>query len=171
MGHSSGTQVATEVDTGGHPFPGEDNRQGEAIVLFTTHAGTVAALKMAARLGVNLGARPRVLMLYEVPYTLPLEKRALPDVYVENQVRALQLDFPGEISVQVHLCRHLREGLREVLPPHSLIVMGGRKRWWPTPEQRLAKFLHSSGHQVIFAEEKAPGAELTAPTTAADQDR
>jgi hypothetical protein len=171
MRYSPATQVATEADTSGLPPTGEDNRWQEAIVLFTTHAGTVAALKMASRLRANLGARPRVLMLYPVPYTLPLEERALPAGFLENQVRALQLDFSEEISMRIHLCRHLRQGLREALPPHSLIVMGGKKRWWPTPEQRLAKFLHSSGHQVVFVEERAPGAALSAANTSAHQYR
>jgi len=145
-------QVATEVDTGEHPPPGEDNRWEKAIVLFTTHVGTVAALKTASRLRANPGARPKVLVLYEVPYTLPLDKRALPEGFLEDQLRALRRDFPEEISVQIHLCRLARQGVREVLPPHSLIVMGGRKRWWPTAEQWLARRLRKDGHEVVFAE-------------------
>jgi len=42
--------------------------------------------------------------------------------------------------------------LRLVLKPHSLIIVGGRKRWWPTSEQRLAQALKKDGHHVIFAE-------------------
>jgi hypothetical protein len=110
-------------------------------------------------------------MLYPVPYTLPLEKRALPEGFLENQVRALKRDFPAELSVRICLCRHPRQGLREVLEPHSLIVMGGRKRWWPTEEQRLARFLQSSGHQVMFVDERDLGAALAAANTAAPECR
>jgi hypothetical protein len=166
------TKTAAEADTRGLAPGGKDGRGQEIIVLFTTHAGTVAALKMASRLSANLAARHKVLMLYEVPYTLPLGKRALPEGFLENQVRALQRDFPEEISMDMHLCRHARQGLREVLPPHSLIVVGGRrKRWWPTAEQRLAEFLHSSGHQVIFVDERDLGAALAAANTSVHQDR
>ena len=166
------TKSAAETGTGGLA-PGEkDSRGQEIIVLFTTHAGTVAALQMASRLSANLGARPKLLILYAVPYTLPLERRALPDGFLENRVRALQRDFPEEISTDLHLCRHARQGLREVLPPHSLIVVGGRrKRWWPTPEQRLEESLHSSGHQVIFVDEREQGAALAAAKTSVHQDR
>ena len=165
------TKTAAETDTSGPPPGGKDARGQEVIVLFTTHAGTVAALKMASRLSANLGARPKVLMLYPVPYTLPLGRRALPEGFLENQVRALQRDFPEEISTDLHLCRHVRQGLREALLSHSLIVLGGRKRWWPTPEQRLAEFLHSSGHQVIFVDERDLGTALTAAKTSVHQDR
>ncbi len=146
------TQTAAETDTSGLPPGWNDGRWQEAIVLFTTHAGTVAALKSASRLGAHLGARPKILMLYPVPYTLPLQKQAVPEGFLENEVRALKRDFPEELSVRICLCRHPRQGLREVLEPHSLIVMGGRKRWWPTEEQWLAWRLRKDGHEVIFAD-------------------
>jgi hypothetical protein len=144
------TKTAAETGTSGLPPGAKEGRGQEVIVLFTTHAGTVAALKMASRLSAKLGARPKVLMLYEVPYTLPLGRRALPEGFLENLVRALQRDFPEEISTDLHLCRHLRQGLREALLPHSLIVLGGRKRWWLTKEQRWARLLRKEGHEVIF---------------------
>ena len=144
------TEPVVEADTGGSPPKGNNDQGREIVVLFTTPAGTVAALKMASRLSANLGARPKVLMLYPVPYTLPLGKQALPDGFLENRVRALQRDFPEEISVRIHLCRHPRQGLREVLEAHSLIVLGGRMRWWPTQEQRWARTLKNDGHEVIF---------------------
>jgi hypothetical protein len=165
------TKTAAETDTSEPPPGGKDGQGQEIIVLFTTHAGTVAALKMASRLSANLGARPKLLMLYAVPYTLPLGKRALPDGFLENRVRALRRDFPEEISTDLHLCRHPRQGLREALPPHSLIVVGGRKRCWPTPEQKLAKFLQSSGHQVIFVDERDLGTALTATPALAPRHR
>ena len=165
------TQTAAETDTSGLAPGGKGGRGQEAIVLFTTHAGTVAALKSASRLGAHLGARPKILMLYPVPYTLPLEKQAVPEGFLENEVRALKHDFPGEISVRICLCRHPRQGLREVLEPHSLIVMGGKKRWWPTEEQRLARFLQSSGYQVMFVDERDLGTALTAAHAPAPRHR
>jgi hypothetical protein len=50
------------------------------------------------------------------------------------------------------LCRDRVETLRKVLKPHSLVVIGGRRSWWPTPENRLARQLRRSGHEVVFAE-------------------
>jgi hypothetical protein len=146
------TKTAAEADTSGLAPGGKGGRGQEVIVLFTTHAGTVAALKMASQLSATLCARLKVLILYVVPLTLPLERRALPEGFLENQVRALRRDFPEEISTDLHLCRHPRQILHEVLLPHSLIVLGGRKRWWPSEEQRLARMLRKEGHRVILAE-------------------
>jgi hypothetical protein len=42
--------------------------------------------------------------------------------------------------------------LTAVLDPNSLVVVGGRKRFWPTQEELLAKTLRRQGHEVIFAE-------------------
>jgi hypothetical protein len=44
------------------------------------------------------------------------------------------------------------ETLAAVLEPHSLIVLGARKRWWPTQEKRLARKLRRAGHEVILEE-------------------
>jgi hypothetical protein len=57
-----------------------------------------------------------------------------------------------EIAAHIFLCRDKRRTLRLVLRPHSLVVVGGRKRWFLTPEQRLAQALKRDGHHVIFAE-------------------
>jgi hypothetical protein len=52
----------------------------------------------------------------------------------------------------MYLCRDSSETLLAVLKPRSLVVIGGRRRWWPTREERLAKKLRGAGHEVIFAE-------------------
>jgi hypothetical protein len=39
-----------------------------------------------------------------------------------------------------------------VLSPRSLVIVGGRKRRWPTAEERLARQLRRNGHEVIFTE-------------------
>jgi len=44
------------------------------------------------------------------------------------------------------------ETLKAVLSQRSLVVVGGHKRWWPTPEKRLARKLRRAGHEVIFTE-------------------
>ena len=60
-----------------------------------------------------------------------------------------------EISVQICICRDTRETLGRLLPEPSLIVLGGRRRWWPTREQRLETFLARLGHQVVFIDSDA----------------
>ena len=127
-------------------------RQFEVVVIFTNTAGTLAALQMVDRLAKRLDARLRLLLPYEVPYTLPLTKPAVSVGFLEGQLHALACKTPMEISAHIFLCRDKRRTLRLILGPHSLVVMGGRKRWWPTEEQRLASLLKKSGHQVVFTE-------------------
>lgn len=124
----------------------------EVFVLFTNPAATLAALSLADRLTRKLGARLRLLMPYEVPYTLPLTKPAVPVGFLEGQFHALASTSPMDISAHIFLCRDKRRALRLLLKPRSILVMGGRKCWWPTEEERLARSLEKDGHHVIFAE-------------------
>ena len=124
----------------------------EVFVIFTDTPGTLAALQMADRLAKRLEARLRLLMPYEVPYTLPLTEPAVPVEFLEAQLRTLASEVPMEIAAQIYLCRDRQRALRVVLKPRSLIVVGGRKRWWPTPAQRLTSALRKDGHHVVFAE-------------------
>ena len=55
-------------------------------------------------------------------------------------------------GVRLYLCRDQTEALRSVLKPHSLVVIGGNRGWWPTREKRLARQLRRAGHEVVFAE-------------------
>jgi hypothetical protein len=129
-----------------------DGQRLQVFVVFTNTTGTLAALQMAERLSKKLEARLQVLMPYEVPYTLPLTEPAVPAGFLEEQLRTLAHQAPMEIAAHVYLCRDKRRTLRLILRPYSLVVVGGRKRWFPTPEQRLAQALKRDGHHVIFAE-------------------
>jgi hypothetical protein len=57
-----------------------------------------------------------------------------------------------ETIVQVCLCRDGRQTLEDLLRPHSLVVLGGRKHWWPTRESAMARRLRRAGHEVILIE-------------------
>jgi len=124
----------------------------EVLVVFTDPSGTLAALQMADRLAQQLDACLRVLMPYEVPYTLPLTRPAVPVGFLEEQLHALACKAAMDVSAHIYLCRDKRRSLRSILRPHSLVIIGGRKRWWATAERRLATALKKDGHQVIFAE-------------------
>ncbi len=131
--------------------PGADGKL-DAHVIFTSHAATLAALRWVARLGNRLATRPIVLMFYVVPYTLPLDWRAVPEGFLEGRIRSLKAATPVEFSVRIYLCRNSKESLRQVLRPGSLVVVGGKQRWWPTDEQRLARRLRQEGHQVFLVD-------------------
>jgi hypothetical protein len=107
---------------------------------------------MADGLAQKLAAHIRLLVPYEVPYTLPLTKPAVPVEFLEGQVRDLAGKTRLEVAAHIYLCRDKRRSLELLLRPHSLIVVGGKKRWWPTSAQKLAQDLQKDGHLVIFAE-------------------
>src|SRR6266849_8967572 len=126
----------------------------EINVIFTDPHGTLSALRTAGALAHQLRAHINLLVLRVVPYAFPL---ASPPVSIQFTERRL-LDLahrgaqgPMVISVQVYLCRDRRLCLLKALKPQSLVVVGGRARWWPTKETKLARMLQFAGHRVIFA--------------------
>jgi hypothetical protein len=144
------TSDAKRSNAASLPPGGNDDERLGIRIIYTTHHGTVAALQMASQLGANLSVCPEVLMLYAVPYTLPLEEPAVPTGFLEAQIHALARESPTEMKARVILCREPKRSLRQILSVHSLVLIGGKKRWWPTKEQRLAHLLAEEGHRVIF---------------------
>jgi hypothetical protein len=61
--------------------------------------------------------------------------------------------FAQQLDARIRLvCRDKRRILKLLLTPQSVVVIGSKKRWWPTSAQRLARDLQNDGHHVIFAE-------------------
>lgn len=119
-------------------------------VVFTSVAATLVALKEAAALASSLGARITLLVPQVVPYPLPLESPPVLVEFNEKRFRVIASESPVETKVQIYLCRDPFETLTLVLNASSLVVLGGPKRWWPTPEGRLARKLRKAGHEVIL---------------------
>jgi len=135
-------------DPASHAEP--DVREVEVNVIFTRPRDTLAALETARGLASEIGAQIRVLVAQVVPYPLPLDKPPVPVAFTERRFDALASNAAPETRVQVCLCRDRWQTLRDFIRPGSLLVIGGKKRWWPTPEQRLARRLKAEGHQVVF---------------------
>jgi hypothetical protein len=126
----------------------------EINVIFTDHLGTFGALKTAGGLAHQLQAHINLVVPGVVPYAFPLASPPVSIPFTER--RLLDLARQGAqgsvvISVQVYLCRDRRLCLLAALKPQSLVVVGGRARWWPTKETKLARMLQFAGHHVIFA--------------------
>jgi hypothetical protein len=121
-------------------------------VLFTSVEGTMAALRTAGTLAGKLGGRITILVPEIVPYHLPINKPPVLHEWNERRFRVLAAKSSVETSVRFYLCRDEDEMLAKKLTSHSLVVLGGKKHWWPTHESRLAKRLRSLGHEVILAE-------------------
>jgi|SRR5580704_4065409 hypothetical protein len=121
-------------------------------VVFTSVDATLTALKQAGSLANRLGAHITLVVPQIVPAHLPLDSPPVLIDWNEKRFRTIASDSPVETTVQIFLCRDRWETLSSVLKPHSLIVVGGKKRWWPTSESCLANKLRKAGHEVIFTE-------------------
>ena len=131
----------------------EETESGlEVAVVFTSPASTMAAVRKAGVLARPLNARISLLVPQVVPYPAPLETPPVLLDFSENCLRGIASQSLVPTAVHIYLCRDAVGTLQSVLPPHSLVVIGGRKRWLPTREQKLARTLVRSGHEVIFIE-------------------
>lgn len=134
------------------PVREETDQQLNIAVVFTSVDSTLAALKEAGTLANSLGARIKLVVPQVVPYPLPLESPPILVDFNEKRFRVLASESPVETSVQVYLCRDRFEALASALKPGSIVVLGGKKRWWPTKDERLARQLRGAGYEVLFKE-------------------
>jgi len=132
----------------------EVDQQLKIAVVFTSVESTLAALKEAGNLAGSLGARITLVVPQVVPFPLPLETPPVLVEFNENRFRVMASESPVETSVQIFLCRDRFETLAAVLKPGSIVVVGGRKRWWPTKDEVLARQLRRAGYEVLFKETK-----------------
>jgi hypothetical protein len=134
------------------PRAEEVDQQLNIAVVFTSVGSTLAALKEAGKLANDLGARIRLLVAQVVPHPLPLEAPPIPLDFNETRFRVIASESRVETSVQIYLGRDRFETLTSALKPGSIVVLGGRQRWWPTKDELLARRLRRAGYEVIFKE-------------------
>jgi hypothetical protein len=132
----------------------ETGQELNIAVVFTSVESTLAALKEAGNLANSLGARITLVVPQVVPFPLPLETPPILVEFNENRFRVMASESPVETSVQIYLCRDRFETLATALKPGSIVVVGGRQRWWPTKEETLARQLRRAGYEVLFKETK-----------------
>jgi hypothetical protein len=134
------------------PFTEETGSKLDISVVFTSIEATLTALKEAGNLADSLGGRIALIVPQIVPYPLPLTSPPVLIDFSERRLRVIASNSKVETRVSIYLCRDPLETLRSVLKPHSLVVIGSRKSWWPNPEKRLAAKLRHFGHQVVVTE-------------------
>jgi hypothetical protein len=128
----------------------EDHRRSISV-LYTSEEETIAALATADALASRWEARITVLAPQVVPFPRQLSDPPVrPDVR-EQQLGALIRKARVETTAHVYLCRDRKDTLLTILPEHSLVVIGSRRRWWHTGEERLAEMLRRAGHDVIVS--------------------
>jgi hypothetical protein len=138
-----------------YPSPGPSEAVSEPrlniAVIFTSVDATLAALRMAGGLAGGWSAQITIVVPQVVPYPLPLASPPVRVDFNERRLHEIAARSPVETTVSVYLCRDREETLVSVLKPGTVVVLGGKKRWWPTAEGRLARLLERAGHEVLFA--------------------
>jgi hypothetical protein len=130
-------------------------------VIFTDVQSTAAALKFAQSFARELGARISLRAAIAVPFQLPLDRPQISVAFLQESMRKLvsQLEKDAfEPTVHLYFCRDRVRALSQVLRPNSVVVIAGRRRWWPTAETRMARALRAEGHRVIFVDSRARSA-------------
>ena len=122
-------------------------------VISTTEDGTIAALKAAGNLAADLDASTTLLNLEIVPARFPLYRPPVSLKYTIHQQRSM-LRRSGaseaDVDLKIRYCRDWSSGLQRLLRRRSLIVIGGKRLWWLSREERLERVLRALGHHVIF---------------------
>lgn len=123
----------------------------EVVVLYTGIDATLAGLRTAGRLAKDLHASIRILVPQIVPYPLALDAPAVCPSVTERHVRTIASGSSIETTIDVRLCRDEWDAIRSGLHPGTLVVMPGKRSWWPTRSGRLARELIAQGHDVVFS--------------------
>ena len=167
------TPEGVNHEAGQDAFLGPSLNSGlQVIVVDTTPEGTLGALKAAGALAKDLSARVSLIVTEVVPFRLPLDQPRVSVEFLKCRQDAL-VSRAGledqEIRVQICLCRDRKQTLHHLLPPRSLVVIGGRRNWWSRREQRLETFLARLGHHVAFVEAGAEGRTDAHPNVASER--
>jgi hypothetical protein len=142
-----------QFDLPDHFEDGGHDSELKVTVVFTTREATLKALRAADLLAQGLNARLEMIVTEIVPFRLPLERPGVSPEFLRERRSALVAEAGlevDEVRVEICLCRDPKDVLRRVLAPRSLVLVGGRKRWWKGKEQRLEQFLNGLGHRVVF---------------------
>jgi hypothetical protein len=132
----------------GAPAIGTDT----VYVAYTSIADTLAAARVAGGFAKALGVPVTIVHLRTVPYPLPIDE---PDGIspVETDAFTAQLHaVDADMRVRVYLCRDARRAVPSAFTPHSLIVVAGPRRWWPTRSERWRRALEAAGHFVVVVD-------------------
>jgi hypothetical protein len=122
----------------------------EIVVPYTEWALAEAVLKRAAVLTAGLKATIHLIAVHALPYPLPFRCPASVHAHLVEQLVDLASQCPLSVEPQVVLARYYEDGFRHVLKPASVVLIGARKRLWPTREEKLARTLARDGHQVAL---------------------
>jgi len=140
----------------GDPVPqpaSGDHHRLQVKVVFTTLAGTMAALQTAQRLVRGLNAEIVLIVAEVVYFRYPIDHPPVPARFFERLclaiVQELQIDA-STVGVDIRLCRDQAKCLEYALNPRSIVVIGMGKGLRSWRERSLPRALRRLGHDVVL---------------------
>ena|SRR6266478_7675730 len=75
-----------------------------------------------------------------------------PSTFTKQRLHSLTEPYCEDLEIVVRMCPSgdLEQSLLYVLEVDSVVLVGGRQRWLPTQDQKLATLLPAFGHRVLF---------------------
>ncbi len=144
------------------PFPQPSDpaiHTNGVYVVYTSADETLEAARVAGDFAKPLGVPVTLTHFRAVPFAAPLEAPGgISPVQTEGFLNGLR-KVASDVRVQVYHCRDVERAMQTAFGRPRLIVMGGRRRWWPTRPERWRRALEAQGHLVVFVgNPKAPAA-------------
>jgi hypothetical protein len=127
-------------------------------VVYTGPVVTIRALRAGNVLAQDLSATVHIRAMIPVPRQLAIKFAFTSVQSLKGLLRSL-IERAGskgcEYVLHIYLCRNRMETLLSVLRSSSLLVIGDRRRLWPTAKTGLSKAAISTRHSVAFVDLKA----------------
>jgi len=127
--------------------------QTDAVsVVYTTVDATIGAARIASELANAMRVPLRVVHFRTVPRQVPVDQ---PDGLSPIETTAFFERLRAEgiaARVRVYLCRDEARTIPFAFRPNSIVVIGGRRSWWPTQAERWRHALEAAGHFVMLVD-------------------
>lgn len=120
----------------------------EIVVPYTGGEMTSRVVESAATLTAGLEAVLKLVAVYVAPYPAELRCPEGMEQHLTEQLTKIAERTKLPSSVHLIVSRDRNEGFRSALRPGSAVLLGMRKRFWRTREERLARELSLQGHHV-----------------------
>jgi hypothetical protein len=130
----------------------EELRTDAVSVVYTTVDATIGAARIASELANAMRVSLRVVHFRTVPRQVPVDH---PDGLspIETTAFVERLRAEGIAArMRVYLCRDEAKTIPFVFRPNSIVMIGGRRSWWPTRAERWRRALEGAGHFVVFVD-------------------
>ncbi|HUB32480.1 MAG TPA: hypothetical protein VMA31_05600 [Bryobacteraceae bacterium] len=140
------TSIRLRVDPGA--LEAAPERSLEIAVPYTQPDVTRKIVERAAVLAHGLEARLCLVAVHAAPYPGPLNCPNAVRAFLVERLLELCANAPLPAEARIVVARSFDEGFRRTLRPESIVLLGTRRRFWRTREERLARALAADGHRV-----------------------